>query len=82
MRNNEQMLSAYGMGQHATRLAAATAIAAFMALGLTGCGETFDERVDNKAKCEAAGGEYVELINGWTYEYAGWRCDLDTDLEP
>lgn len=47
-------------------------------LGLTGCGETLEQRAENKRICEEAGGVYSETISGWTYEYSGWNCDLST----
>lgn len=55
-------------------------LAAFIAIFcLTGCGESMEQRVANKAACEKAGGEYYETQNGFTYEYLNWGCLLDTE---
>lgn len=50
-------------------------------LSLTGCGETLEERAENKRICEEQGGVYTEGINGFTYTYRDWNCDLSTKEE-
>lgn len=47
-------------------------------LSLTGCGETLEQRAENKRICEEQRGVYSETISGWMYEYSGWNCDLST----
>ena len=47
-----------------------------LALGLSGCGESLEQRIANKEACHEAGGEYVEMTNGWDFQYRDWRCDL------
>lgn len=54
-----------------------------LALGLSGCGESLEERIANKEKCHDAGGVYVELTSGLDYSYRDWRCDLgDSQVNP
>ena len=54
-----------------------------LALGLTGCGESLEERIANKEKCHEAGGVYVEMTGGLDYSYRDWRCDLgDGQVNP
>lgn len=55
------------------------AVALVAMLSLTGCGETLEERIANRDACEAAGGRYVEMVNGFTGKYRDWVCWLDND---
>lgn len=56
----------------------AVIIASALLVTLTGCNETLEERAQNRDQCEALGGTYVEMINGFDYTYRDWRCELDT----
>lgn len=58
--------------------AAALAALLVAALALSGCGETLQERAENREACESLGGTYVEYQSGWTYTYSDWDCNLST----
>lgn len=54
-------------------------LAVGIALGVTGCGHTLEERTQTKETCEAAEGNYVETtrVNGFGLEYLYGDCHLD-----
>lgn len=49
-----------------------------LALALSACGaDSLEQRAKNRELCESAGGEYIEHVNGFTYTYSHWNCNLE-----